>query len=510
MRPFQQLLEQLKQVWLGMSVPGRFGFVVLAAVCLAAIGGVAFWAAQPDYRVLFSGLSAEDAGAITAKLEAKKIAYRLSASGTTILVPAAQAQQAKLDLAVDGLPTGGAKGFDLLDSSPLGRTPFIEHVNYIRALQAELAKTIMQLEQVAFARVHIVRPDATPFVREQKATTASVMLRLKPGASLGRNVAAGIVALVARSVEGLDPENVAVVDTSGRVLSETRSREAGAAASTNFEYRREVEAHLATKAEEMLAQVLGSGRAVVRVTADINFKREKKTREDYDPEGRVVTKELVTNKKSPATSGARGPAGATSNLGKQTPDSGTSGPGMQEETTQSDYVVSKTIQELEEEVGNIQRLTVAAMVQLAKSDDTPGDAASSMTVEAVEEIIKRAVGFKQGRDEIKVTDVKLAGADPVAGLETEWLQNQRWESYVGIARNASLGVAALVALILGRMILKRLQPAPQPGEPSSQSAIERPGLLEQVSLQAQQDPEVVARVLTSWVDESEGRRKAAA
>src|SRR5262249_42757446 len=151
-------------------------------------------------------------------------------------------------------------------------TPFTEHVNYLRALQAELARTIMQIDPVTAARVHIVRPDPSPFIREQKPTTASVMLRLRPGSTLSRNIAAGIVSLVSRSVEGLTPDNVTLVDANGRLLSDPHAAEGGSMG-PQMEYRRELETYLATKAEGMLAQVLGAGRAVVRVTADINFQR---------------------------------------------------------------------------------------------------------------------------------------------------------------------------------------------------------------------------------------------
>src|SRR5262249_12597305 len=159
-----------------------------------------------------------------------------------------------------------------------------------RAIQAELARTIMQIEPIESARVHIVRPEPTPFVRDQKPTTASVVVKLKPGATLNRSVAAGIVALVAGSVEGLTAEGVTILDTTGRVLSGPRGDKAGVIASLQLEHRRETEAYLASKAEEMLSHLLGPGRAIVRVTADINFKRVREKKEHIDPESRVVTR----------------------------------------------------------------------------------------------------------------------------------------------------------------------------------------------------------------------------
>lgn len=511
MRFFQQLAQQLRQVWLTSSVVGRVGFIVLSGVCLAAIGGVGYWAAQPDYRVLFSGLSADDAGAITAKLQAQAVPFSLGAGGTTISVPAAQLQQARVDLAVAGLPSGGAKGFEILENAPLGVTPFMQHVNYTRAMQAELAKTIMQLEPVSYARVHIVRPESTPFVRDQKPATASVVLKLKPGATVGRNVAAGIVALVARSVEGLAAEGVTVLDTSGRVLSEQPNNGAAGLASSQLEYRREVETYLASKAEDMLAQMLGAGRAIVKVTAEINFKRVKEKRENYDPDSRLATKEKVSNKKSTASSSARGPAGTASNLGKGSADPGSTGTGMQEEETESEYIFSKTTLDQEQPAGNIERLTVAAMVDLSGGEaGGSGQAKPVMTLKEAEEIVKRAVGLKPERDEIKVSDVKLAGTAPSSDLDGEWLQAQRWQTYEKIARHSSLGVAALVALVLGRMVLKRLQVPPQPGRAAVVDQADRSRVIQQLSNEAQRNPEAVAGLLANWLDEADQARKAAA
>jgi flagellar M-ring protein FliF len=509
MRLLQNTLESLKRLWLGMTLAGQVGFLLLLSLCIAAVTGVTYWAAQPDYRVLFSELSADDAGAITAKLQSQAVPFRLAANGTTVLVPSERLQQARVDLAVAGLPSGGAKGFEMLDGSPLTMTPFLQHVNYNRAMQSEIAKTIMQLEPVAYARLHIVRPEPSPFIRDQKPTTASVVLKLKPGATLGRNVAAGIVALVASSVEGLNADNVTVLDTTGRVLSEPHTSEVGALAASNLEYRRDVETYLASKAEEMLAQSLGPSRAIVRITADINFRRVKEKREEIDPDSRVITRESSTNRSTTPPAPPRGAPVMPNNPTKQPApaESSSSASGTKEEESENSYDYSRTIRNLEQEVGNIERLTVAALVDLSGGSDSSG--ASGMSVEQAEEIVKRAVGFKQGRDEIKVSDVKLPGSNVITGVDTEWMETQRWQNYVSIARHASLGVAALAALLLGRMILKRLQPAPAaPGESQPEISDQTP-LLQQLSAMAQNNPASVARVLEMWIEESEGRRKAA-
>ncbi len=171
---------QLTQLWTGLTPARQVGLAMGVFIALAVAGSIWYWAAQTEYGVLFAGLAPEDAGAITAKLQTLGVPYRLSNGGTTVLVPAEQVHQKRIEMAVDGLPAKGGKGFELFDSSPFGMTPFNQHVNYMRALQSELAKTISQIDPVVSARVHIVQPDSSPFIRDQKPTTASVMLRLRP------------------------------------------------------------------------------------------------------------------------------------------------------------------------------------------------------------------------------------------------------------------------------------------------------------------------------------------
>lgn len=497
----RRLWQQLRDIWQGMPLPRRVLLVLVTTLSVAVIVGVGYWAAIPDYAVLYSGLTLEDAGAVTNKLQSLGISYRLTGDGTTIRVPADQTRQLRVNLAAEGLPVKGTKGFEIFDESPLGMTPFVQHVNFGRALQAELAKTIMQIEPVAFARVHIVRPDPSPFVREQKPTTASVVLKLKPGAALNRGTAHSIVALVSRSVEGLLPERVTLVDTNGRVLSDPRGSEAEAVPGTQLEYRRELEAYLSSKAEDMLSQLLGAGRAVVRVTADVDFKRVREKRETYNPEDRVITSEKVTTSKTTsAAPAARGLAGTASNLklvpGAVTPDVGGK---SQEETIQTDYAVSKTVRELEDRIGSVERLTIAAMLDLSPRDEAASADGKRLTLPEAQDIIKQAVGFKKDRDEIKVTEVRMSGG-AAAGAEAEAQEMQRWQFYVNLVRNGSLGVAALVALLLGFLFMRRLREVPPPLVAAPETPKEPP-LLEQLATVARRDPAAAAQVLDRWMRE---------
>ena len=491
-----QLWRQLRAIYEGMSRPRRIGLAVLAVACVAGVIAVVMWAVQADYRVLYTGLAAEDAGAVTAKLQARGVPFRLGAGGTTILVPAEQVAQLRLDLAVEGLPAK-SKGFELFDEVNIGMTPFQQHVNYDRALQAELAKTIMQVEPVLFARVHLVRPESSPFVRDQKPATASVVLKLKPGTTLSRKTAAGITALVARSVEGLTPAQVTLLDTAGRLLTEPTAADSTGPASSQLDYRRDMEAYLSARAEEMLARVLGPGRAVVRVTADVNFRHQKTRRESYDPDQRVLVKETITNRKAASGApGARGVAGAGSNLpgNKTATSTSVAGSDENEENTDSEWRATKIEQELEEGHGTVERLTVAALLDLSRPEVATG---AALTVAEAEEIVKQAVGFKKGRDEIKVSNVKLAGS--TAPDEPGAADIDRWSWYLALARNASLGIFALVVLILGLLHYRRLRVARR-AEP--ETASQEPA--DRLAELARQDPDGLVRVLTAWLDEAPG------
>jgi flagellar M-ring protein FliF len=504
--------QQFSQMWQGLGPRRQAGLTFGFIICVGAAAAVWYWAAQTEYAVLFAGLAPEDAGAITAKLQTLGVPYRLAAGGTTVLVPADQVHQKRVEMAVDGLPAKGGKGFELFDSSPLGMTPFTQHVNYMRALQAELAKTISQIDPIMSARVHIVRPDPSPFIREQKPTTASVMLQLRPGATLNRHVAMGIVALVSRSIEGLTPEQVTLVDGNGRLLSDPSGGEGGSIA-TQMDYRRELESYLSTKAEEMLAQVLGTGRAIVRVTADINFQHQHEKKETYNPEGRVATSETITSSKSSGNSGgaARGPAGTASNVGKPPASAPGGSNNNQDETTKTDYLVSKVTQEYEDKLGTIERLTVAAMIDLSppeagKSGATP----NSFTIAEAQEIIKQAVGFKTNRgDEIKVSNVKLSPPAPLAVNETEPDQLQYWLRIISIVRNGSLGLAAMVALVLGWLALRRFRPAPESGSATAPATAESAPAQQRLVSLLEQNPDAIAKVLADWLDQPDRQRKAA-
>ncbi len=259
-----------------------------------------------------------------------------------------------------------------------------------------------------------------------------------------------------------------------------------------------LEAYLSSRAEEMLGRVLGPGHAVVRVTAEVNFQHQKTKRETYDPDQRVLVKETITNRKAGNTgTGARGAAGASANLpgAGRLPGPGTANAGNSEneENTDSEWRATRIEQEMEEGRGMIERLTIAGLVDLTRPEGSTGPA---LTVTAAEEIIKQAIGFKRGRDEIKVNEVKLPTEVTPESSGTEALDADKWSWYIALVRNASLGAIAIVSLVLGILWYRRRGPLPQPGVGAApQDAASRLAML------IQQDPDAVARLLSAWMDE---------
>ncbi|MCS7270177.1 MAG: flagellar basal-body MS-ring/collar protein FliF [Gemmataceae bacterium] len=491
MEPLRRFWQQLRQYWSGLSLLRRLLIGTAAVGLVAALGAVAYLSQAAPYRPLFTDLPPEEVAAIRSRLSAANIPHRLIHGGTGIEVPEDRFAEARVTLAAEGLPRTGGKGYELFDETSLVATPFVQTVNYQRALQAELARAIMQLEPVRSARVLIARPEPTPFVREQRPPTASVVLTLKPGATAPRSLAASIVALVARSVEGLKPENVTVVDASGRLLSDPHLSERDEMPTPQLEYRRELENYLAAKAEQLLAQHLGPGRAVVRVSAEINFQKVKERRETYYPDERAVGAERLTTVRSSGGT-ARGIAGVTSNVPRSGSPPAPPGAGAttsSEEVIQTDYLVSRSIRDLEDGRGAVTRLTVAALVDLTP----PVEGQNVISLQDAEEIIKQAVGFRAGRDQIKLTNVRLVSPPAEPEVDEEWLRLQRWRAYVSMARNVSLVVAIALTLLLVPLLLWRRRAPAAPAAPSPEQRRQQD--IQRLIELAQTQPQRVAAIL---------------
>src|SRR5580693_4641254 len=298
----KKLLLSLLALWQQLGLNQRVSLTVTALAVTGGMIGVVLWARRPDYQLLYARLGDKDASGIVGYLQAQNVPYQITAGGTAVEVPSDQVYKLRMDLAAKGLPGGDGVGFEIFDKGQFGLSDFVQRTNYLRAVQGELARTISQLQGVKSSRVMIVQPENRLLLTDQGVkSTASVFVDMGGGRLETEQVNA-IRHLVANAVQGLQPDEVAVVDNHGRVLSEELKQDPTlGTASSQMRYRQQIEEYLAKKVESMLAPVVGAGNAVVRVSADIDTEATTLTEEKYDPEGQVVRTQTTTDDTSSTT-----------------------------------------------------------------------------------------------------------------------------------------------------------------------------------------------------------------
>ncbi|MFT7723372.1 MAG: flagellar basal-body MS-ring/collar protein FliF [Roseateles sp.] len=399
------------------------GLLALAGAVLA----VTLWSAQGDYRPLFTGLSDKDGGAVIAQLSALQVPYRHEAGGT-LLVPAGQVYELRMKLAAQGLPKGGngnAVGFELMDKSSIGQTQFNERLNFQRALEGELTRTITAMSDVADARVHLAIPQQNGFFREQQKPSASVMLTLRGGRMLDRAQIAGIVHLVSSSVPELAPKAVSVLDQTGALISQTGADAATGLDGQQLQYKQQVEAGLNKRIFELLEPVVGRDNLRSTVTADVDFSQTEATAEEYrpnqGPNAQATVRSSLNNESStagnPLPTGVPGAATNQPPVPATAPINGASAPlqaaqggaaGVNSRREQfTNYEVDKTVRVTRGAVGSIKRLNAAIVVNHRPVTDAKGKTAlqpvPAEEVERLTELVKEAMGFSAERgDSVKV------------------------------------------------------------------------------------------------------------
>ena len=394
-----EISGNIKQAWQQTNLVQR---VILLTVLLACAGAAALlmgWAQKPNMGMLYRGLEAEEASAIVEKIRDAGIEYELTGGGTVINVPVDEIYSLRLTMASTGLPQGGQKGYRILDEAEFGSSPDKLRINYIRAVEGELSKTISMIDSVINARVHVVVPEGRLFSKNQKGASATVALRIKPGWRMSPVKAAAIVHMVAGAVENLLPEKVVVV-ANGEIVSSEEQGPMGGGGGSFFDYKTRVEETSAKKVQDMLDAALGPDRVSVRVAAVIATISKSETTETYDPDGRVVSKEEI--------------------LSSSTTPSGGSGGATREENITSDYMVSRTIQETSDLPGQITSLSVAVLVDLTPAPVPEGQdppTAPSLTVKDVEDMTRSALGLAES-DTLSVKETHFASsAAAAAALE---------------------------------------------------------------------------------------------
>ncbi len=457
--PILRLLEQLRALWAGLGRRQRVLILGLSGTAVSILLGLILWGNRPDLTTLFANLSPTDAGMIVEQLKANQVTYRVVDNGTRILVPSGQVHEARIKLATAGLPQGGGVGYELFDRTSFGATDFIQKLNYQRALQGELARTIGQIREVQQARVHIVIPQPTLFSDREKPTTASVVLGLRPGGHLTPEQVRAIVHLVSGSVEGLEADRVTVIDSAGRILSQRSDRGPAAGTASQFEYQTGVETDLQRRVQTMLEEVLGPGKASVRVAAQVEFSHGERTEERVDPNTVVRSEQrtVETTKGSSARPG--GTPGTAANLG--TPPAGLLATNSSNESVKEQesiqYEVGRVVERRTLVAGEVKRLSVAVLVDPPyKMVRGPQGAEQKVAVprdraqiEKLRSMIMKAVGYTASRgDEVDVAEL----AFDTSAVERERVAAERAERtafWWSMVKPAGTGLVLLLLILFG-------------------------------------------------------------
>ena len=549
-------LSHYRQAFADMPTGRRFGLFAVLAMLLGGFVAMLFWLNKPDYQTLFSRMNPADASSVVEQLKELKIPYRLEAEGTTIMVPQASLYEARLAMASAGLPKGSGVGFELFNEVKIGTTDFVQRIQYQRALQGELARTIASFGAVDKVRVHIVMGQESLFVEEEKKPSASVVLGMSGSRKLSPKQIQGIVHLVASAVPELTADRVTVVDDQGNLLYKKETDSAGfpaAMTASQLEYQRTVESAMKSKVQSMLEQVVGLGGAVVQVSTDIDFARTTTTEKLFNPDQVAVRSETRSSEQNKDAAGQ--PGGSPDqrfDLAQRnaTPLQAGGGKGQaqsQRENETTNFEISNTVRQTTTGIGGLKRLSVAVVVDGPYNETTTaeGEVTRSFAPRSQEEmrqlteLVRRAVGYNEQRgDEISVVNVPFAlPKDLGTAAAMGWMEYV--EKYSNLALNVVL--VLLFFLFVVRPLLKYFtsratevatetavvgggrvpagarvrQVVVGPGQelPSGTELEGEPDMLEAMSSPrkvttrdmilalAQQDPEKTTAVLRAWIRE---------
>ncbi|MBU8934570.1 MAG: flagellar M-ring protein FliF [candidate division Zixibacteria bacterium] len=510
-------LSKLIGEWIGRMTASQV--MMLFGIVAGTIVGAVFmvgWINETTYSQLYSDLDESEAGEVVKYLGENNIPFRLSDGGRAVMVPSDDVYHARLSLASEGLPRQGNIGYSIFDQNNLGMTDFLQKLNFRRALEGELTRTIMQLSEVQAARVHIVMPKERLFKEDRKSATASIVLKLK-GGGLSKRQINGISHLVASSVEGLEPGSISIVDYDGNLLSSGQESDivAGLTAS-QLDVRKQVESYLEQKAQSMLDDVLGADKSAIRVTADLNFQQLERTSESYDPNSPSIRSEERSKTSS-----------SVSDKDEETSESSEDG---SSETTITNYELNKTSEHMVEAVGSISRLSLAVLVDGTYSPQETENGETTMIyqprpqdeLDRLASIVKNAVGFDaQRNDQIEMVNLAFDRQNLVEdrrALDAVYQQ----EFYMDIAKK--VGYFLLLAFIFlyvkkkaSKLLatLGTLMPAPAKSSKPVARVVEeeeevlppinmearKTRLVDQMQETAKSEPEELARVIkTMMVD----------
>ncbi len=490
----ENLADRVRQALARLTNQQKILLMVALAALIALAVGASTWLKQSDYRILFSNISERDGGSIIAALEQMNVPYRFNEGGSAILIPGTRVHEVRLRLATQGLPKGGGVGFELMENQKFGISQFAEQVNYQRGLEGELARTIQSIGAVQGARVHLAIPKPTVFLREELKPSASVMVSLYPGRSLDPMQIVGIQNLVAASVPNLAVAGVTVIDQSGAMISQLKSRlmEAGLDP-TQIKYVQEIEANTIKRVEDILLPILGKGNARVQIAADIDFSQSEQTAETHRPNTTppdVSIRSQQTSETASTSPSALGVPGALSNqppvpptapitqpavpgatpgapgqanqppipgqinaAGVQAPITNVGQPINTRKDSTINYEVDKTIRHTRQSIGVIKRLSAAVVINHRKDAKGVMKPLAEAEIKQIDSLVKEAMGFSKERGD--TVSVANAAFTPVERSEVEI---PLWKDPENIDLLRELLKYAAIALIAAYLIFKVIRP----------------------------------------------------
>lgn len=517
-----QFANLIKELPLAKKVSIVFTVILL----IAGFASMFFWANKVDYQVLFKNLAQEDAGSIIAKLKDKKIPYKLEGNGSLLMVPSDMVQDLRLSLAGEGLPNQGQVGFEIFDKADFRTTRFVQDLNFKRALQGELARTINRFKEVRSSKVFIVLPKQSLFVEDSKPATASIQLDLHSNLATGK--VAAIVHLVASAVEGLDPEQITVVDTQGRVIFKSNNRGESAALLNNsqLDYQKKIEDAVKKNIQSMLEGIVGPGKALVRVNAQIDFNKITMSEEEYDSTAPAVrsrrdVEEAVGTVATAAVAGKTNPNEQSS----VAPSAGQNQNGRHKKESTVNYEINKITRAIIKPGGNLLRLSVAAVIDGTYKTVKQTDGSikrnyvsrSNEELAQFEEIVKRAMGFSDDReDQVTVSSIPFSQVDTIAATTAPAAEGiQKILEAIAPYRRTivNIGLLFLVFFVVIRPLLKSvksiaknitppLEALPLPDANFEQiTETTKSNQRERIIEISQKNPERTAQMLKGWISE---------
>jgi flagellar M-ring protein FliF len=511
-------MDQFKRMIANLTVAQRLTIALAALAVASGLYGFVKWRQESDFRPLYMTLAAEDAGAVVQKLKEAGVQYRLSDNGSTVQVPSAKVAEMRLEMASAGLPKSGRIGFELFDKANFGATEFVEHINYRRALEGELERTVMSLAEVEQARVHVTFPKESVYLEAREPAKASVVVRLRPGAQLVPQNVTAVQHLLASAVEGLAPEAVSVLDVTGHLLNRPHSLQASDGADSSdrmLELRQNVERDLVAKINSTLEPLLGADKFRAGASVDCDFTSGEQSEEIFDPNRSV----MVSSQKSEDTSntgGAAGVPGTASNLPRPAPRPPAALAGSSRRTESIAFQSSRTVKHTKLPQGTVKKMSLSVLLDQAVHWEGQGknlhrvlEEPSAKTQKSIRDLVAAATGFSAERgDQLTIESLPFESTlnlePPTAGPSKPapaagTLNLPPWLSKLLENRMVLIGVALAVGFVLvmaRRMIAKMFKgkskatsaaALPSGAEPAQVAGAHQVQIDEEAQLQAQID-----------------------